>query len=63
MRKVRKKPYWKEVRESCENGKKEIICKYEPEVTEYINVIGQMRVKIYNGSLKMKKYEIKRGKF
>ena len=54
MRKVRKKPYWKEVSESCENGKKEIICKYEPKVTEYINAIGQMRVK---------KYEIKRGKF
>ena len=44
----------------CERDKKEMIDKYELQATGYINVISQVKVKIHNGSLKLKNYEIKR---
>ena len=40
-----------------------MIRKYDIEATGYINVISQLKVKIHNGSLKVKNYEIKREQF
>ena len=37
-----------------------MIRKYDLEATEYINVISRLKVKIHNGRLKTKNYEIKR---
>ena len=39
---------------------KKMIRKYDLEATEYINVISRLKVKIHNGRLKTKNYEIKR---
>ena len=44
----------------CERDKKEMIRKYDLEVTGYINVISQLKVKVHIGSLKLENYEIKR---
>ena len=48
--------------ELCEKDK-EIIRKYELEATECINIISQLKVKVHNGGLKLKNYEIKREQF
>ena len=37
-----------------------MIRKYDLEVTGYINVISQLKVKVHIGSLKLENYEIKR---
>ena len=46
-----------------EKGKKEIIRKYDSKANGYINVISKLKVKVYNGSLKLKNYEIEREQF
>ena len=43
----------------CEKDKKEMIRKYDLEATGYVNVISQLKVKVHNGSFKLKNYEIK----
>ena len=40
-----------------------MIRKYDLEATGYKNVISQLKVKIHNGSLTLKDYEIKREQF
>ena len=47
----------------CEKDKKEMIRNYDLHAIGHVNVISQLKVKIHNGSLKIKNCETKQEQF